>query len=202
MPFCGIAPYPMRLFAVAITVVEVHDQPSAVGYSVFSVEFGEGLFDGNFRNAHVLGNFPVGQPLPEQGDDEPFPGVRLAGTTEEAPVLTGSLHGEKLFFCQLRPGDGLVEMEDFPFLFDVVLCINDFWLRKPAVKKSGMLAFPHGVKAGILRFHIIVYDAEPVVLADGNCTAKLLEQLAGKHGWSAFHESFLDGIPAFRMGGF
>ena len=119
MPFYGIAPYVMCLFTVAIAitititititvaitvaiaVVEVHDQPRAIGYSVFSVEFGEGLFDGNFRDTHVLGNFPVGQPLPEQGDDEPFPGVRLAGTTEEAPVLAGSLHGEKLFFCQL-----------------------------------------------------------------------------------------------------
>ena len=40
-------------------------------------------------------------------------------------------------------------MEDFPSLFNVVLCINDFWLRKPAVKECGMLTLPHGVKAGM-----------------------------------------------------
>ena len=90
---------------VAIVVGEMHDQSRAVGHAIFPVEFGKRLFDRDFGNAHMFRNFTVGQSLPEQSDDEPLPGIRLAGTAEEPAVFPGGLQGEQLFFCQFRPGD-------------------------------------------------------------------------------------------------
>ena len=61
--------------AVTVAVVEVHDQSCAVAHTVFPIELGKGLFDGNLSHAHMLSDFPVGESLTEQGNDKSLPGV-------------------------------------------------------------------------------------------------------------------------------